>query len=76
MKTFTILALCLALLGCTTRTEFGPCVGIADDKDPALQYKVSAWNAFLGIFFFSLIAPPVFVLVDSTFCPVGVKPKQ
>lgn len=71
-KLIVILAFAL-LAGCTSQTEFGPCVGIADDKDPALIYKVSVWNAFLGIFFFELIVPPIIVLVDETFCPVGKK---
>ena len=59
--------------GCTTRTDYGPCIGIADDKDSSLTYKVSAWNLVVGIFFMGLIAPPVFVLVDEFYCPVGRK---
>lgn len=68
----TILALTLVLLaGCTTSTEYGPCVGIGDTKNPHLVYKLSAWNIGLGIVFFEVILPPVFVLVDETYCPVG-----
>jgi hypothetical protein len=69
----TLLALCFVLGGCTTRTDYGPCIGIADDKDPNLVYKVSAWNVVVGIVFMGLIAPPVFVLVDEFYCPVGRK---
>jgi hypothetical protein len=61
------------LSSCTTRTDYGPCVGIADEKDPNLTYKVSAWNLVIGIFFMGLVAPPVFVLVDEFYCPVGNK---
>ena len=65
------LVLVLALAGCTTENEFGKCVGVGEDKDPRLIYKVSGWNVFLGIVGFELIYPPISVLVDSTFCPVG-----
>ena len=74
MKKMAAILLTVAILaGCTTRTDYGPCIGLADDKDTGLIYKVSAWNMFLGVFFFALIAPPIFVVVDSTFCPVGKK---
>ena len=75
MKAFSlsIALLLIVLAGCTSRTEFGPCVGLGDDKDPKLLYKVSVWNVFLGVIFFELIAPPIFVAVDQTFCPVGKK---
>ena len=74
MKRITALAvLCFVLSGCTTRTDHGPCIGIADDKDPNLVYKVSAWNLVMGIVFMGLVAPPVFVLVDEFYCPVGRK---
>ena len=74
MKRITALAvLCFVLSGCTTRTDYGSCVGIADDKDPSLVYKVSAWDLVMGIVFMGLVAPPVFVLVDEFYCPVGRK---
>lgn len=69
-----VLILSLALLaGCTSRTEFGDCIGIADDKDPKLVYKVSAWNLFWAFVGFELILPPILVLANETSCPVGRK---
>ena len=68
----TILATML-MAGCTSRTEYGQCVGLADDKDPTLHYKVSAWNVFLGVVFIEAILPPIVVAVDDTFCPIGKK---
>jgi hypothetical protein len=70
-----VLAVMLAavLAGCTSRTEFGPCVGIGDDKDPKLTYKLSAWNLALAIVFIGVVIPPILVAVDETFCPVGKK---
>jgi hypothetical protein len=69
-------ALFLVLAGCTNHTDFGPCVGLGDDKNPALEYKVSAWNVAMGVIFIELVAPPIFVVVDETFCPVGKKPSR
>jgi hypothetical protein len=66
---------CIALLfcvsGCTSKTEYGSCIGVADDKDPKLVYKVSVKNAVLGIIFMETIIVPIYVLVDETYCPVG-----
>ena len=59
--------------GCTSKTEFGDCVGIGDDKDPALVYKLNATNLVLAIVGWELIAPPIIVAVDETFCPVAKK---
>jgi len=61
------------LAGCASSTEFGPCVGIGDAQNPHLIYKVSARNLIIAILGFQMIAPPVIVAVDETFCPVGVK---
>lgn len=73
-KTIAIALLVSILAGCTSSTEHGPCIGAFDEKNPKLEYKVSAWNAALAILFFGLVLPPVFVVVDETFCPVGKKP--
>lgn len=68
-----IIAAVMLLSACTSSTEYGKCVGAFDEKDPKLEYKVSAWNLAIGIIFFELVAPPIFVVVDETFCPVGRK---
>lgn len=72
----TTLAICLIVIflsGCTSSTQFGSCVGIGEDQNPKLTYKISALNLVVGIVFFELIAPPVFVVVDELYCPTGVK---
>lgn len=68
-----LLVLCLFLTACTSKTEFGDCIGIADDKKPDLVYKVSGWNIFIGILFAELIAPPIIVLAEEISCPVSKK---
>ena len=74
MKKFFIAALIvLTLAGCTSETQFGPCIGAFDDKNPALTYKLSIWNTFLGILFSETIIVPVVVIANETHCPNGVK---
>jgi len=68
-----ILGLAIILTGCTSQTQFGDCIGLADAKKPDLVYKVSATNLIVAILTFELIAPPVIVAVNETFCPIGRK---
>jgi hypothetical protein len=71
-----ILAILAALVftGCTSSTEYGACVGAFEDKNPALKYNISGWNALMGVIGTSLLfVPTILVVKDATFCPVGVK---
>ena len=74
MKKILMIACMVALLaGCTTRTQYGECVGIGDDKNPTLHYKADVWNVFLGIVFVETVIVPLVVVFDELECPVGVK---
>lgn len=74
MKRLIILFALTLLCACTSKTEFGNCVGAFDDKDPKLTYKLSGKNVFLGVVGSELmLIPPIVVLVNETFCPVGAK---
>jgi PBP1b-binding outer membrane lipoprotein LpoB len=74
MKKILLIALAaMFLAGCTEKTNYGQCVGIADERDPALIYKLDVWNAALGIIFVETGIVPVVVLANETFCPVGLK---
>ncbi len=66
-----LLAIVFLTLGCTTKTQFGECVGISDPGDPRLVYRPSVFNIVTGIVFMELIFPPVIVVVDQFYCPVG-----
>lgn len=66
-----VIILAILLAGCASKTDFGPCVGINDKQDPALVYKISVRNLVVGIVFMELIAPPVYVVVDQLYCPIG-----
>lgn len=72
MKRIALLALILALVGCTSRTEFGECVGIDDsERKPELVYKLSKWNLFLGALFIQTLVVPIVVAAEQTYCPVA-----
>ena len=73
MKSLIILAAAamVFLSGCESRTDYGDCVGIGDHQKKNLEYKLSPRNIVIGVVFFELIAPPVYVLVDETYCPIG-----
>lgn len=74
MKKILLIALAAVFLaGCTTRTQYGECVGVGDDKNPTLHYKADVWNVFLGIVFVETVIVPLVVVLDETYCPVGVK---
>jgi hypothetical protein len=63
----------LLITACTSKTEYGDCVGAFDDKDASLKYRLSGLNVTLGIIFAELIIPPVLVIANETWCPAGLK---
>jgi len=76
MKALRILLpilLLLATASCTQRTSYGECVGITDEGKPNLEYKLSAWNTVVAIFFVETLVVPVVYAVDDAKCPVGEK---
>lgn len=71
--TALVLTLCLFVSACTTKTEYGDCIGIGDDRNPNLIYKIDTTNAVLGVVFFEMVLPPIYWLADDFFCPIGRK---
>lgn len=71
MRVALVVSLFAATANCVSETDYGPCVGAFDDKNPDLVYKLSTRNLAVGVIFFSLVLPPIFVVADETFCPVG-----
>lgn len=61
----------LSLMGCTTETEYGKCVGILDDKDPSLKYEADVGNIAIGAVLFETVVVPAVVLLKDLQCPVG-----
>ena len=72
-KLLVLSAILIGLSSCTSKTEFGPCIGAFEDKNPAKVYKISIWNVAMGIIFIEMLIPPIVVIVDGTLCPVGNK---
>ena len=73
MKSLILAAVAAVVLlsGCESRTNYGSCVGVGDHQQKNLEYKLSARNLIVGVVFFELVAPPIIVLVNETYCPIG-----
>lgn len=68
-----VLFLSLFAAACRSETDFGECIGVADEGDPKLVYEASVYNAVLGVIFFEMVFPPIIWLLDDFKCPTGVK---
>ena len=75
MKSLILAAVAAVVLlsGFESRTNYGSCVGVGDHQQKNLEYKLSARNLIVGVVFFELVAPPIIVLVNETYCPIGNK---
>jgi hypothetical protein len=73
MKRILVLGLVsmMVMSGCASSTDHGKCIGLNGKEDPKLTYEYSARNIAVGIIFFGLIAPPIFVALDELKCPTG-----
>ena len=76
IKVAVLLVVVCLLSACENKTPYGPCVGAFDEKKPNLVYKLSVNNVVWGLLGSELLfIPPVIVVANETFCPVGVKPE-
>jgi hypothetical protein len=73
-KVIALLALAALLSGCTSKNEFGECIGAFDDKKPGVEYKLSVWNTVLAVIFVETIVVPVVVVANQARCPIGPTP--
>ena len=77
MKRFLLatvgLLILISFFGCTKETQYGSCVGINDEKNPALIYKYSEDNIIISAIFIETVVVPVIVIFNELQCPVGVK---
>lgn len=75
LKSLITAILTLALIGCTTQTSHGACVGLGDEdiQNPNKIYKLSVWNTILGVLFFETIVVPIVVVATVAKCPVADK---
>lgn len=69
MRNLFVLSIMLVLMGCTTRTNHGVCVGVVDQKDPKLKYELSYKNIFLAVLFYETLIVPAVVALKQLECP-------
>lgn len=72
-KILSVMLMTLLLTACTTRTDYGKCIGIGGDEKPHLEYDISYWNIFMGVVFSETIVVPIVVAADQLYCPVAKK---
>jgi len=72
----SLLGFSLILSGCESSTKYGDCVGLGEKQNPKLHYKVSTGNLLIGVLFFEIIVPPIIVITDEIYCPVGVEENE
>lgn len=70
-RTIVALSALLMVSGCISKTEYGECIGVADQPDLSLTYKASVRNIVLGVVFIETIFAPIIVLVSEFKCPIG-----
>ena len=76
MKTIIMSIFVLALLtGCTESTEFGECIGLSDEEEPNLKYKISVRNAIWSFLAVETVIAPVLWATDFAKCPVARREK-
>lgn len=70
----------LSLTGCKSAVVLKDgrtykCVGLFGDEDrlPKLHYRASTRNIVVGAVFFQMIAPPIVVALNETYCPDSIK---
>jgi hypothetical protein len=56
----------------TTYSDYG--LFNPDDKNPNVRYEPNWWNVAMGVIFFEMIIPPIYVFGFHLFKPVGPKP--
>lgn len=66
-----VVLLILTLAACTQKTDLGPCIGMADDPDPALMYKADGMNVVWAVVFIETIYVPAYVILTDLRCPIA-----
>jgi len=70
-----ILGIMLTLASCSGSNKYGECIGVTEDGDPKLSYKISVRNTIWSVLGFETIIAPVLWATDYAKCPTGFKRK-
>lgn len=69
MKLF-LLGLMLFIAACTSKTEYGDCLGFQNKQDPRYEYEMSGKNVIVGVVLSETLIIPLIVVFDELYCPV------
>ena len=72
-KLMITMMLAFMLVGCSSKTQYGQCVGISGQKQHNLIYKVDTTNLVVSVIFGETLIVPIVYTMDYIWCPVGVK---
>ena len=62
-------AICAKLY--TGSTEYGDCVGLLDERDPAYVYEAPVGNLIVGFVLVETIVVPGVILLKELWCPIA-----
>lgn len=65
-----MLASLLLMSACTTRNQYGDCIGLMDQPVPGVKYELSWWNGFVAFIFSGTIVVPIYTVGADIKCPV------
>lgn len=66
-----LLLVLVTVASCRGSTDYGECIGIADDGDPHLRYGMSTRNAIVSILLVETVVVPVVWLSTDARCPIA-----
>ena len=72
-KLILVLSLSAFMFSCKGRSDLGECIGLTDDGESQLIYKVSVRNAFWSFVGLETIIAPILWFTDFAKCPVRIK---
>ncbi|MDB4330276.1 hypothetical protein N9948_00970 [bacterium] len=76
MKSFLLSILILFITSCSGSTQFGECIGIADEGNPKLIYETSTRNAIWSFIGIETIIAPILWATDYAKCPIAYRDKE
>lgn len=72
-KLFLSILVVLTLMSCDGSTKYGECIGVFDEGNPDLVYKMSIWNGVWSAIFIETIIVPIVWAAEYARCPIAKK---
>ncbi len=68
-----VFILIISLTACESSTSYGDCIDVQRNEAKSnLHYKISTQNVIVSVIFIETLWVPIYVLLEETYCPVGV----